>query len=91
MHGARVPHRCDRAPWPHGGPRAARLSPACFSVLQDMCKIALMYCRLVKERAEALSLSEGEAANRVGPGAGAAAEGAAGLGPGFWAKRGTSC
>lgn len=41
--------------------------------MQDMCKIALMYCRLIKERAEALSLSkqnEGEAANRVGTGAG---------------------
>lgn len=44
-----------------------------FSTLQDMCKIALMYCRLIKTRAEALSLSkqnEGEAANRVGIGAG---------------------
>ncbi|KFZ68664.1 Protein unc-13 D, partial [Podiceps cristatus] len=38
-------------------------------LMEDMCKIALMYCRLIKERAEALSLSEqneGEAANRVG-------------------------
>ncbi|XP_069728618.1 protein unc-13 homolog D isoform X3 [Phaenicophaeus curvirostris] len=37
-------------------------------LVEDMCKIALMYCRLIKERAEALSLSgqsEGEAANRL--------------------------
>lgn len=44
-------------------------SPGGFlSVLQDMCKISLMYCKLIKERAEALSLSEqneGEAANKV--------------------------
>lgn len=36
-----------------------------------MCKISLMYCKLIKERAEALSLSEqneGEAANKVGAG-----------------------
>ncbi|KFW84284.1 Protein unc-13 D, partial [Manacus vitellinus] len=41
-------------------------------LVEDMCKISLMYCRLIKERAEALSLSEqneGEAANRVGMGA----------------------
>uniref|UniRef100_A0A8B9T663 Unc-13 homolog D n=1 Tax=Anas platyrhynchos TaxID=8839 RepID=A0A8B9T663_ANAPL len=38
------------------------------SYTRDMCKIALMYCRLIKTRAEALSLSEqneGEAANRL--------------------------
>ncbi|NXF69063.1 UN13D protein, partial [Ciccaba nigrolineata] len=37
-------------------------------LVEDMCKIALMYCRLIKERAEALSLreqNEGEAANRL--------------------------
>uniref|UniRef100_A0A8B9UPN8 Unc-13 homolog D n=1 Tax=Anas zonorhyncha TaxID=75864 RepID=A0A8B9UPN8_9AVES len=37
-------------------------------LVEDMCKIALMYCRLIKTRAEALSLSEqneGEAANRL--------------------------
>ncbi|PKU35228.1 hypothetical protein llap_14467 [Limosa lapponica baueri] len=37
-------------------------------LVEDMCKIALMYCRLIKERAETLSLSEqneGEAANRL--------------------------
>ncbi|NWW52409.1 UN13D protein, partial [Pedionomus torquatus] len=37
-------------------------------LVEDMCKIALMYCRLIKERAEALSLSkknEVEAANRL--------------------------
>ncbi|NXT76262.1 UN13D protein, partial [Zapornia atra] len=37
-------------------------------LVEDMCRIALMYCRLIKERAEALSLSEqneGEAANRL--------------------------
>ncbi|NWR31896.1 UN13D protein, partial [Tachuris rubrigastra] len=37
-------------------------------LVEDMCKISLMYCRLIKERAEALSLSEqneGEAANRL--------------------------
>ncbi|OXB81129.1 UNVERIFIED_CONTAM: hypothetical protein H355_005059 [Colinus virginianus] len=37
-------------------------------LVEDMCKIALMYCRLIKARAEALSLSEqneGEAANRL--------------------------
>ncbi|KFP01394.1 Protein unc-13 D, partial [Calypte anna] len=37
-------------------------------LVEDMCKISLMYCRLIKERAEALSLreqSEGGAANRV--------------------------
>ncbi|XP_075026070.1 protein unc-13 homolog D isoform X3 [Calonectris borealis] len=34
-------------------------------IVEDMCKIALMYCRLIKERAEALSLNEGEAANRL--------------------------
>lgn len=36
-----------------------------------MCKISLMYCKLIKERAEALSLTEqneGEAANKVGIG-----------------------
>lgn len=66
MSRASVPH--------HSGPHAALLSPIGFSIVQDMCKIALMYCRLIKERAEALSLreqNEGEAANRVGmrPGA----------------------
>lgn len=38
-----------------------------------MCRIALMYCRLIKGRAEALSLhkqNEGEEANRVGIGSG---------------------
>uniref|UniRef100_A0A8C3PGM0 Unc-13 homolog D n=1 Tax=Calidris pygmaea TaxID=425635 RepID=A0A8C3PGM0_9CHAR len=37
-------------------------------LVEDMCRIALMYCRLIKERAETLSLSEqneGEAANRL--------------------------
>ncbi|NXX98695.1 UN13D protein, partial [Centropus bengalensis] len=37
-------------------------------LVEDMCKIALLYCRLIKGRAEALSLSEqneGEAANRL--------------------------
>ncbi|XP_054249817.1 protein unc-13 homolog D [Indicator indicator] len=37
-------------------------------LVEDMCKIALMYCRLIKERAEALALSEqkeAEAANRL--------------------------
>ncbi|KAK4811855.1 hypothetical protein QYF61_012273 [Mycteria americana] len=34
-------------------------------LVEDMCKIALMYCRLIKGRAEALSLNEGEAANRL--------------------------
>ncbi|XP_061867038.1 protein unc-13 homolog D isoform X4 [Colius striatus] len=37
-------------------------------LVEDMCRIALMYCRLIKERAEALSLreqNEGEAANRL--------------------------
>ncbi|NWI97415.1 UN13D protein, partial [Pitta sordida] len=37
-------------------------------LVEDMCKISLMYCRLIKERAEALSLreqNEGEAANRL--------------------------
>ncbi|KAM6050015.1 protein unc-13 homolog D isoform 3-T3 [Theristicus caerulescens] len=37
-------------------------------LVEDMCKIALMYCRLIKERAEALSLNErneGKAANRL--------------------------
>ncbi|XP_071620065.1 protein unc-13 homolog D isoform X2 [Heliangelus exortis] len=37
-------------------------------LVEDMCKISLMYCRLIKERAEALSLheqSEGGAANRL--------------------------
>ncbi|XP_010022050.1 PREDICTED: protein unc-13 homolog D [Nestor notabilis] len=37
-------------------------------LVEDMCRIALMYCRLIKGRAEALSLSkqnEGEAANRL--------------------------
>lgn len=41
------------------------------NLLEDMCKISLMYCKLIKERAEALSLSEqneGEAANKVGIG-----------------------
>lgn len=60
-----------------------------FSALQDMCKIALMYCRLIKARAEALSLSEqneGKAANRVGIGAGPTARGEAGFGCGFWAE-----
>lgn len=77
MNGASVPRRYGRVPWPRGGPCAAQLSPVgFFSVLQDMCKIALMYCRLIKERAEALSLNEqneGEAANRVGIGAGSTA------------------
>lgn len=66
MNGAGVPCRC-----------AAHLSPiGFFSILKDMCKIALMYCRLIKERAEALSLNEkneGEAANRVGIEAGSTA------------------
>ncbi|XP_021397370.3 protein unc-13 homolog D [Lonchura striata] len=38
------------------------------NLLEDMCKISLMYCKLIKERAEALSLSEqdeGEAANKL--------------------------
>uniref|UniRef100_A0A8C5U487 Unc-13 homolog D n=1 Tax=Malurus cyaneus samueli TaxID=2593467 RepID=A0A8C5U487_9PASS len=38
------------------------------NLLEDMCKISLMYCRLIKGRAEALSLSEqdeGEAANKL--------------------------
>lgn len=52
--------------------RVAWFSPVGFlSLLQDMCKISLMYCKLIKERAEALSLSEqneGEAANKVGVG-----------------------
>ncbi|NXH15936.1 UN13D protein, partial [Bucco capensis] len=37
-------------------------------LVEDMCRIALMYCRLIKERAEALPLheqNEGEAANRL--------------------------
>ncbi|XP_030361781.1 protein unc-13 homolog D isoform X5 [Strigops habroptila] len=37
-------------------------------LVEDMCRIALMYCRLIKGRAEALSLSkqnEGEEANRL--------------------------
>ncbi|XP_051490877.1 protein unc-13 homolog D [Apus apus] len=37
-------------------------------LVEDICKIALMYCRLIKERAEALSLSEqseAKAANRL--------------------------
>ncbi|KAM9371241.1 protein unc-13 homolog D [Phaethornis superciliosus] len=37
-------------------------------LVEDMCKISLMYCRLIKERAEALSLpeqSEAEAANKL--------------------------
>lgn len=77
INGASVPHRCGGVPWPSGGPHVAQLRPVgFFSILQDMCKIALMYCRLIKERAEALSLSEqneGEAANRVGIGAGSTA------------------
>uniref|UniRef100_A0A8D2N8Z3 Unc-13 homolog D n=1 Tax=Zonotrichia albicollis TaxID=44394 RepID=A0A8D2N8Z3_ZONAL len=38
------------------------------NLLEDMCKISLMYCKLIKERAEALSLSEqneGEGANKL--------------------------
>ncbi|XP_050837509.1 protein unc-13 homolog D isoform X3 [Serinus canaria] len=38
------------------------------NLLEDMCKISLMYCKLIKERAEALSLSEqneGKAANKL--------------------------
>uniref|UniRef100_A0A674HJV0 Unc-13 homolog D n=1 Tax=Taeniopygia guttata TaxID=59729 RepID=A0A674HJV0_TAEGU len=38
------------------------------NLLEDMCKISLMYCKLIKERAEALSLreqNEGEAANKL--------------------------
>ncbi|NWV33932.1 UN13D protein, partial [Grantiella picta] len=38
------------------------------NLLEDMCKVSLMYCKLIKERAEALSLSEqneGEAANKL--------------------------
>ncbi|XP_025946178.1 protein unc-13 homolog D isoform X2 [Apteryx rowi] len=37
-------------------------------LVEDMCKIAMMYCRLVKTRAEELSLreqNEGDAANRL--------------------------
>ncbi|XP_061222893.1 protein unc-13 homolog D isoform X3 [Neopsephotus bourkii] len=37
-------------------------------LVEDMCRIALMYCRLIKGRAEALSLhkqNEGEEANRL--------------------------
>ncbi|NWI98290.1 UN13D protein, partial [Crypturellus undulatus] len=37
-------------------------------LVEDMCKIALMYCRLIKARAEELSLreqNEGDAANRL--------------------------
>lgn len=74
MNGSSVPRRCGGVPWPCSGTCGAQLSPlGFFTIPQDMCKIALMYCRLIKERAEALSLSEqneGEAANRVGIGAG---------------------
>lgn len=68
--------------------------PIGFSVVQDMCKIALMYCRLIKERAEALSLSEqneGEAANRVGIRAGATAQGEEEFGSGFGVEREMRC
>lgn len=72
MNGASVLHWWSRVPWSHSGPHIAHLTlVGFFSILQDMCKIALMYCRLIKERAEALSLSEqkeAEAANRVGSG-----------------------
>lgn len=79
---------------PRWSPCCPAQSVAFFSILQDMCKIALMYCRLIKERAEALSLSEqneGKAANRVGIGAGTTAWGEAGFGRSFWAKRDMNC
>lgn len=70
----RGPNEWGQCPMPTWWSPCCPVGTICsFSTMQDMCKIALMYCRLVKERAEALSLceqNEGEAANRVGTGAG---------------------